>query len=155
MVFFHFISYQRRPGQCPGPIFGMDHLHANLNRTVYHMFRSMQYALRTLATKLRDSLLCSNNQRSRPGNARDTYWGILDRLQPSTGHKESIGMPTLHIGSRSSEELIPKVKGCTFIVRGDICKKLSYVTFKSLKISRCHSTLLNRVSPNSYPFCTK
>ena len=44
---------------------------------------------------------------------------ILNRLQPSTGHKEAIGMPTLHTGSRSSEELIPKVKGCTFIVMGD------------------------------------
>ena len=29
---------------------------------------------------------------------------------------KNIGMPTLHIGSRSSEELIPKVKGFTFIV---------------------------------------
>ena len=29
-------------------------------------------------------------------------------------------MPTLHVGSRSSEELIPKVKGCTFIVMGDL-----------------------------------
>ena len=41
---------------------------------------------------------------------------ILDRLQPSTGDKELIRVPTLHIGSRSSEELIPKVKGFTFIV---------------------------------------
>ena len=45
---------------------------------------------------------------------------ILNSLGQSTGHKEAIGMPTLHVGSRSSEELIPKVKGCTFIVMGDI-----------------------------------
>ena len=45
-----------------------------------------------------------------------TRISILNRLQPSTGHKESIDMPTLHIGSQRSEELIPKVKGFTFIV---------------------------------------
>ena len=44
---------------------------------------------------------------------------ILNSLGQSTGHKEAVGMPTLHIGSRISEELIPKVKGCTFIVMGD------------------------------------
>ena len=51
-----------------------------------------------------------------------SYLMILNRLGQSTGHKEAVGMPTLHIGSRISEELIPKVKGCTFIVMGDNLK---------------------------------
>ena len=53
-----------------------------------------------------------------PGNFRADII-ILNSIQQSTGHKEAIGMPTLHIGSQSSEELIPKVKGFTFIVMGD------------------------------------
>ena len=60
------------------------------------------------------------NQRSRPGNSRVSYLMILNSLGQSTGHKELIGMPTLHIGSRSSEFQRPKVKGFTFIVMGDV-----------------------------------
>ena len=53
----------------------------------------------------------------RPGPAiSGTDIIILNSIQQSTGHKEAIGIPTLHIGSRCSEELIPKVKGFTFIV---------------------------------------
>ena len=50
-------------------------------------------------------------------------------MQPSTGHKESIGMPTLHIGPRSSEELRHEVKAYTFIVMGDFeeCSNLIYL----------------------------
>ena len=42
-------------------------------------------------------------------------------------------MPTLHIGSRSSEELIPKVKGCTFIVMGDCYKLVMPFLVKAVK----------------------
>ena len=38
-------------------IFGMDHLHEILNPSVYHISRSVQSGLRTLRSKLRDSLL--------------------------------------------------------------------------------------------------
>ena len=45
--------------------------------------------------------------------------GKLHPLQPSTGHKEFIGISTFYVGPRSSEELNPRVKGFTFIVRED------------------------------------
>ena len=54
------------------------------------------------------------------GNSRDWFNRILNSIRPSTGHKESIGMPTLHIGPLGSEELRPKVKGFTFIVIVDM-----------------------------------
>ena len=40
---------------------------------------------------------------------------IPDRLGPSTGHLQLIGMPTLPVGPLSSEEFVPLVKGFTFI----------------------------------------
>ena len=40
---------------------------------------------------------------------------IPDRLQPSTGYLQLIGMPTWHIGPLGSEEFDHKLKGFTFI----------------------------------------
>ena len=62
------------------------------------------------------------NQRTRPGKSRDLLIIILNSTKPPTGHKDSIGMPTLHIGPRSSEEYGNKVKGFSFIVIGDISR---------------------------------
>ena len=46
-------------------------------------------------------------------------WGkkidIPDRLRPSTGYLQLIGMPTWHIGPLGSEEFDHKLKGFTFI----------------------------------------
>ena len=53
-------------------------------------------------------------------------------------------MPTLHIGSRSSEELIPKVKGCTFIVMGDaqtMGEEHNVVFGQGPRVNRAKSTL--------------
>ena len=41
---------------------------------------------------------------------------ILNSTKPSTGNKDSIGMPTLHFGPRGTEEYHFKVKGFIFIV---------------------------------------
>ncbi len=45
---------------------------------------------------------------------------ILNSTKPSTGNKDSIGMPTLHIGPQGSEEFSRQVKGFSFIVIGDV-----------------------------------
>ena len=44
---------------------------------------------------------------------------ISNRLQPSTGQEESIGILSFHIGPSGSEELSVFFKGFTFIVIGE------------------------------------
>ena len=63
-------GYYSRLRQHSRPIFGMDHLHANLNRSVYHMSRSVQCALRTFEPKLR-ILFYSNGDEPK---CDDKYW---------------------------------------------------------------------------------
>merc|ERR1712111_133385 len=48
-----FLLFLENTRSMPRPIFYMDHYHENLNRSAYHMSRSVESTLRTLETKLR------------------------------------------------------------------------------------------------------
>ena len=113
----------------PGPHILHEHLHENLNRSVYHLSQSGQSALRTLVTKLwRLSFigicvdinklnLCSNlihnhdfKKKNRtiehPVNARGPFLGSIG---PYPLKSESIGISYVPIGAVCSENIGNKV----------------------------------------------